>query len=235
MKKTLSILVAALIHSSAFALIGFGIQVGSDLSKLGANTYTDNSGSVPVVFNSYEMKNNPIGGGAYAFVDLFGFALEGEFDLAAGEYEFDFGNDHITLDPFSFGWARLSYATTLKKNVMDISIPFLAKAAINVGGGFGGHISTPRANIDMVKELIGDDLVGFGDNDDETAEDLKEDLIDYLDKNKIESNGLHLQTGLRFKVLVLDTHLNVRYNLAKNVYDGKNGFMQLMFKMGFAF
>ena len=77
--------------------------------------------------------------------------------------------------------------------------------------------------------------MSFGDDDGNTAEDLKEDLIDYLDKNKIESNGLHLQTGLRFKVLVLDTHLNVRYNLAKNVYDGKNGFMQLMFKMGFAF
>ena len=28
MKKMLSILVTALIHSSAFALIGFGIQVG---------------------------------------------------------------------------------------------------------------------------------------------------------------------------------------------------------------
>ena len=48
MKKTLSILVAALIHSSAFALIGFGIQAGSDLSKLGANTDTDNS----FIFNS---------------------------------------------------------------------------------------------------------------------------------------------------------------------------------------
>ena len=235
MKKTLSILITALIHSSAFALIGFGIQAGSDLSKLGANTYTDNSSSVPVIFNSYQMKNNPLGGGAYAFVDLFGFALEGEFDFAAGKYEFDFGNEHITLDPVSFGWLRLSYATTLKKNVMDISIPFLAKAAINIGGGFGGHVSTPRANIDMVKELFGDDLVSFGDDDDNNAENLKEDLINYLDNNKIESNGLHLQTGLRFKVLVLDTHLNARYNLAKNVYDGKNGFIQLIFKMGFAF
>ena len=70
MKKTLSILVTALIHSSAFALIGFGIQAGSDLSKLGANTYIDSSRSGPVIFNSYEMKNNPVGGGAYEFVDL---------------------------------------------------------------------------------------------------------------------------------------------------------------------
>ena len=44
MKKTLSILVMVLIPSFAFALIGFGIQVGSDLSKLGAYSYTEGSG-----------------------------------------------------------------------------------------------------------------------------------------------------------------------------------------------
>tara|TARA_Y100001958_G_C21050360_1_gene416784 strand:- start:61 stop:777 length:717 start_codon:yes stop_codon:yes gene_type:complete len=237
MKNMLLVLGLIFIPSTAFALIGFGIQAGSDLSKLGPETYVDNSGVTPVVFNSYEMKNSPVGGGAYAFVDLFGFALEGDFDFAVGEYEFDFGNEYITLDPVQFAWGRFSYATTLKKNIMDISIPFLAKAAINAGGGFGGHISTPRASIDMVKELFGDNLVAFGnpsEEDAKTAEDLERELITYLEDNSIEASGLHLQAGLRFKVLVLDTHLNARYNLAKNVYDGKNGFLQLMFKIGFA-
>ena len=90
MKNMLLVLGLIFIPSTAFALIGFGIQAGSDLSKLGPETYVDNSGEIPVVFNSYEMKNSPVGGGAYAFVDLFGFALEGDFDFAVGEYEFDF-------------------------------------------------------------------------------------------------------------------------------------------------
>ncbi len=51
----------------------------------------------------------------------------------------------------------------------------------------------------------------------------------------IETSGLHVQAGLRFKVLMLDSHLNARYNIAKDVYEGENGFLQLMFKMGFAF
>jgi len=34
---------------------------------------------------------------------------------------------------------------------------------------------------------------------------------------------------------VLDTHLNLRYNIAENVYDGSAGFAQVMFKMGIAF
>ena len=63
---------------------------------------------------------------------------------------------------------------------MDISIPFLAKAAINAGGGFEGHISTPRASIEMVKELFGDNLVAFGnplEEDAKTAEDLERELL----------------------------------------------------------
>ena len=231
MKKMLSVLIIAMLPSYAFALIGFGLQFGSDLSKLGPQSYTEGSGDLAFNVNSYEMKSNPVGGGGYAFVDLFGFALEGEFDFAFGEYEFDFGNQYMDFDPIPFGWARASYAATLKKNIMDLSIPFLAKAAVNVGGGFGGHVSTPRANVEMVRELFGDDLINLNVN----SEDLEDNLVDYLKDNAIEASGLHLQAGLRFKVLVLDTHLNARYNLAKNVYDGKNGFLQLMFKMGFAF
>ena len=231
MKKMLSVLIIAMLPSYAFALIGFGLQFGSDLSKLGPQSYTEGSGDLAFNVNSYEMKSNPVGGGGYAFVDLFGFALEGEFDFAFGEYEFDFGNQYMDFDPIPFGWARASYAATLKKNIMDLSIPFLAKAAVNVGGGFGGHVSTPRANVEMVRELFGDDLINLNVN----SEDLEDDLASYLKDNAIEESGLHLQAGLRFKVLVLDTHLNARYNLAKNVYDGKNGFLQLMFKMGFAF
>ena len=231
MKKMLSILIIAILPSYAFALIGFGLQFGSDLSKLGPQSYTEGSGDLTFNVNSYEMESNPVGGGGYAFVDLFGFALEGEFDVAFGEYEFSFGNQYMDFDPIPFGWARASYAATLKKNIMDLSIPFLAKAAVNVGGGFGGHVSTPRANVEMVRELFGDDLINLNVN----SEDLEDNLVSYLKDNAIEESGLHLQAGLRFKVLVLDTRLNARYNLAKNVYDGKNGFLQLMFKMGFAF
>ena len=231
MKKMLSILIIAILPSYAFALIGFGLQFGSDLSKLGPQSYTEGSGDLTFNVNSYEMESNPVGGGGYAFVDLFGFALEGEFDVAFGEYEFSFGNKNMDFDPIPFGWARASYAATLKKNIMDLSIPFLAKAAVNVGGGFGGHVSTPRANVEMVRELFGDDLINLNVD----REVLEDNLVSYLKDNAIEASGLHLQAGLRFKVLVLDTHLNARYNLAKNVYDGKNGFLQLMFKMGFAF
>lgn len=231
MKKFLVVLTLAMLPSSAFAIIGFGIQAGQDMAKLDALSHTEGEGLTAVTVNSFEMEANPVNFGGYAFIDLFGFALEAEGDIAAGAYQFEFENVLSTLGPVDFGWARVSYAVTMKKNIMDLSIPFLAKTALNAGAGFGGHVSTPRASVDMVKELLGDDLT----NVDALNEGLEDKLGDYLVDNMIEASGLHVQAGLRFKVLVLDTHLNLRYNIAENVYDGSAGFAQVMFKMGIAF
>ena len=193
MKKMLFVLVMMLAPSSAFALIGFGIQAGSDLSKLGPYSYSEGSGLTEVTINTYEMESNPGNIGAYAFVDLFGFALEAEGEIAGGKYEFDFTNQILPEmeERIPFVWGRASYAFTLKKNIMDLSIPFLAKAAINAGGGFGSHAATKRANVDMVKSLLGDDLanVDFNAMDGETL------LVDFLeDTNNWETaSGLHLQ------------------------------------------
>ena len=114
---------------------------------------------------------------------------------------------------------------------MDISIPFLAEAALNAGAGFGAHVSTPRANVGMVKALLGDNLTDVNAE----AADLEGQLVDYFEENMIEASGVHLQAGLRFKLLTFDTHANLRYTMAENVYDGSNGFMQFLIKLGFAF
>ena len=58
----------------------------------------------------------------------------------------------------SIGWARLSYAFTLKKNIMDISIPFLAKAAINVEEVLEGIYLLPEQMLIWLRSLFGDDL-----------------------------------------------------------------------------
>ena len=235
MKKMLSILVMALVHSSAFALAGFGIQVGSDLSKLGSYSFSEGSGLTEVTINTYEMESNPGSFGGYAFIDLFGFALEAEGEIAGGKYEFDFTNQFLPEmeEKIPFLWGRGSYSFTLKKNIMDISIPFLAKAAINAGGGFGSHAATKRVNVDMVRSILGEEDLAEVELGQDEIEDLLEDFLTNKE-NWQEASGLHLQAGLRFKVLVLDTHINARYNLAKDIYTDKAGWLQLMFKMGFA-
>ena len=235
MKKMLSVLVMALVPSSAFALAGFGIQVGSDLSKLGSYSFSEGSGLTEVTINTYEMESNPGSFGGYAFIDLFGFALEAEGEIAGGKYEFDFTNQFLPEmeEKIPFLWGRGSYSFTLKKNIMDISIPFLAKAAINAGGGFGSHAATKRVNVDMVRSILGEEDLTEVELGQDEIESLLEDFLSNKE-NWQEASGLHLQAGLRFKVLVLDTHINARYNLAKDIYTDKAGWLQLMFKMGFA-
>ena len=235
MKKMLSVLVMALVPSSAFALAGFGIQVGSDLSKLGSYSFSEGSGLTEVTINTYEMESNPGSFGGYAFIDLFGFALEAEGEIAGGKYEFDFTNQFLPEmeEKIPFLWGRGSYSFTLKKNIMDISIPFLAKAAINAGGGFGSHAATKRVNVSMVRSILGEEDLTQVELGQDEIESLLEDFLTNKE-NWQEASGLHLQAGLRFKVLVLDTHINARYNLAKDIYTDKAGWLQLMFKMGFA-
>ena len=226
MKKLLVIFTFLILHSSVFALVGFGVQGGTDLSKLGAYSYSEGLVSV----DALEMESNPGNFGGYAFVDLFGYALEAELDVGGGLYEFTFDNPVNPLGPIEFPWLRLSTVVTLKKNLMDISIPFLAEAALKAGGGFGSHISTPRASGDMVREIFGDDLASV----DALGEGMEDKLGDYLVDNAIEASGVHLQAGLRFKLHTFDTHANLRYTIAENVYDGSNGFMQFILKFGFA-
>ena len=234
MKKMLSVLVMVLAPSYVFALAGFGIQVGSDLSKLNPYSYSEGSGITEVNVNTYEMKSNPGSFGGYAFVDLFGFALEAEGEIGGGKYEFDFTNEYLPeMEKIPFVWGRASYSFTLKKNIMDISIPFLAKAAINAGGGFGSHAATKRVNVDMVRSIFDQEDLANVQLDESEIETLLEEFLTNKD-NWEEVSGLHLQAGVRFKVLVLDTHINARYNLAKDIYTGKPGWMQLMFKVGFA-
>ena len=88
MKKLLVIFTFLILHSSVFALVGFGVQGGTDLSKLGAYSYSEGLVSV----DALEMESNPGNFGGYAFVDLFGYALEAELDVGGGLYEFTFDN-----------------------------------------------------------------------------------------------------------------------------------------------
>ena len=155
--------------------------------------------------------------------------------VGGGKYEFDFTNRFLPEmeQKIPFGWLRGSYSFTFKKNIMDLSIPFLAKAAVNAGGGFGSHAATKRVNVDMVRSILGEEDLTNVNLEQNEIETLMKDFLTNTE-NWEKANGLHLQAGLRFKVLVLDTHINARYNLAKDIYTDKAGWLQLMFKLGFA-
>ena len=242
--KILLISLILVLPKSLFGIAGFGLNVISDGTKLGAykSTETDATSGVPVTatVESFEMDKLPVGLGGYIFVDFAGWAVEAEVNIAGGEFSFNFGNDltdasgNNLTEPLNvpFGWGRLSTAVTVKKNITDFSIPVLAEAALSAGLGINNHTSTPRPSMEMVKGLL---PTGVDITEEVNTDLLAAELEDYLMDNLIKSSGFHAQLGLRFKLLVLDTHLTLRYNLAEDVYDGSSGFAELQLKVGTAF
>ena len=224
--KILILSILFILPSTMFGIVGFGLNVIQDGMKLDGYVAEDIPG---VTLEAFEMVGSPIGTGGYFFIDLSGWAIEFELNGVYGEYSFEFSNPGFTLPETPFLWARATTALTIKKNIADFSIPVLAKTAFSVGVGTSKHTSTPRASVDMIKGLIGDDLLNAD------ASNLEEGLIDYLKDDLIETSGIHAQLGLRFKILVVDAHLNFRYNIAENVYDGSDGYTEIQFKLGMGF
>ena len=217
----------------------------SSSSSSGWRRSSRSSHSSNKTVNNYYQDNSPKGPRIYRYkvtinIDESGpdntnvrVSASGELEgnSAYGEYKFSFRNVVNQMEDIPFGWVRVSSAMTVKKNIADFSIPLLAKTALSVGVGVNSHSSTPRASVSMVRDLLDtDDLTaGFDPNS------LEDELIDYLKENKIDNSGTHLQLGLRFKILVIDSHLNFRYNMTEDVYKGEKGFTEVQFKLGMAF
>ena len=229
--KLLILSIFFILPSTMFGIVGFGLNVIQDGSnnKIGTGLYEEGIGELTMRMETFEPENSSVGIGGYIFVDLAGWAAEIEINAVGAEYKMNFSNPLVTYDGTSMGWIRSSTAITIKKNVADFSIPLLAKTALSVGVGTTKHKITPKASPAMIKELTGsEDII----NDADFSEDA---LIDYLKNNLIEVSGLHAQLGLRFKLLVLDSHLNFRYNIAENVYNNSDGYTEIQFKLGMGF
>ena len=62
---------------------------------------------------------------------------------------------------------------------------------------------------------------------------VQKELIDFLDDNKLETSGFHLQAGLQFKVLVLDTFLFYRHTFAEDLIPGEKAFGSINLRIGY--
>ena len=228
--KTLlmGIVLAVLPFNSASAIAGFGLQVGQGMFSV-AESFPE-TGSPRII-----LKNGAFDGsssyGGYLYVDAIPFIdLEVDFNFSGNTYDIDFMNVSGDMPTILFGWASASTYVTARKKIVGFSIPFLAATKVHAGGGVNTHMTTPIANVDMVTELIGDLL-----NADPSA--LDENLEDYLTNkdNYLESTGIHVQAGLQFKILMLDSFINYRYTIAKDVVPGAKGFGALNLRGGLGF
>ena len=232
MKKFLLTTAFLLFSPQAFAVAGFGISASQGLFSVGEKTtpvLIDNpAGDDPLNVGSFTNHGfqNGIGGGGYVYIDAIPFIdidIEGNFLLSS--YEFSFNNEVSSIDNVSFGWSAFTGYATLQKSLFQLKIPFLAKAKLFAGAGANQHYSTPLISQEMLEEVITDGNLQSG-------ELSEEDLLNYLNENKISATGAHIQAGLQFKLLAFDSFIYYRHVVVKDVIPDSNNFGSINFRLG---
>ncbi len=230
MKRLITGLLISLIPTSMFAIGGFGLQVGQNSFSVEASSPETGIPGVTLTNGAFD-GSGALGG--FVYVDLIPFVdVEFDFNIQGNEYDIDFSNNFGTAMPtLSFSWGSMNTYTTVRKKVAGLSIPFLAGAQLHAGAGVNTHKTVPVANVDMVTNLLGGDLSNADPSD------LHVELVNELENedNVVDASGFHIQTGLQFKLLVLDTFLIYRYSFVEDVVPGSKSFGTLNLRVGLGF
>ena len=225
MKKViLFALVASTITVSPLAAIGgIGFQLGQGAFTVASTEDVDETGFITVTTGEF---SNPISFGGFLYLDLFSdFSLEAELQLTASEYDFEFTNALGTAGPYNGYWGGVSTYITVRKKIFGLGIPFLGGGNLFAGGGYNMHTFAPLADLSLVESLMGDLT--------EEPTFSEDDLVDFVNENKIDKSGFHVQAGFQFKLLMIDTF--VFYRLSFGEFEdivGDESFGSLNIRLG---
>ena len=230
-KLILSFLPIFILSSQVFAIAGFGLNLNKSMYSVAESTSSLKFENIDVATITQHEFENGLGIGGYLYIDAIPMVdLDIEGSLIISPYKFSFNNDALTsIDKQQFGWVDASGYITLQKKLLKLSIPFLAKAKLTAGAGVNSHSSTP-----MVDQKMMEAVMGGAENLESGTLDTDE-LIKYLKDNKVSSTGFHIQAGLQFKLLMLDSFLFYRQVIADDVIPGAKGFGSLNLRLGMGF
>ena len=229
MKKLLYLLIIVFIFNSpAYSIAGFGLNLNQSLYSVSAETKT--VGTV-IIYGNKEFSNG-IGLGGYVYIDVIPFIdVDLEFNGFASKYDYFFTLNNVTTN-YSLPFGSFSGYLTFQKKLFQLKIPLLAKAKLTAGAGLNNQTykSTPSQ-----KDL--ESLLGLGDGLLESASDSPnvDKLTDFIKENTESVTGFHIQTGVQFKLLMLDSFLYYRQVFADNVIPDAKGFGSLNLRLGMGF
>ena len=209
-----------------FALGGIGVYGNSDsFSSTPAETNVDNIFVTPQTFDGAQ------GGGLFVYLDVLPIVdIEANIELVGNLYKFTTSTQvggvlvPLSPQPGEFPWGRVSGYLTLRKKIIGLSIPFLAKAQIYGGLGFNHHTVTPSVSVDFIRGAFSNMDLDNAAEQDFGQQEIMDTLVDYMAENAITTSGFHVQGGAQFKLLMLNMFVNARYTIADNVIEGQAGF-----------
>ena len=236
MKNLFYVVLVWLLPASIFAIGGFGLSGG-------VASFTADPSSSPLVLDTglevgrieqYGFEG-ALAIGGYVYLDIIPFVdVDIEVNGMANVYDFSFYNDAMELlnqspDTLQFAYVAGNQYITIKKPLLKLGIPFLAKAKLSAGAGINTHAATPIINQEMISAFV---TGADGQSDLQNGTFDSAALETYLKDNLIESSGVHLQLGLQFRLLTFDAFAYYRQTIAEDVVPGKSGFGSLNFRLG---
>ena len=211
----------------AYGLAGFGLYGNQDLFS--ATPAATTSGDVNVVPGSLDNAGML---GFYFYIDALPFIdLQADFEFGGNLYNFTSGTS-LGVTEGEFPWARASQYYSIRKKIVGVSVPFLAKAQIYGGGGFNSHTVTPSVSVSFIEDAFSSMSLEDAASQD-FAGQATDTLVDFMNENKIKSSGVHFMVGGQAKLLAFNLFTNLRYTIAKDVVPGKNGFPSMWVGLGF--
>ena len=226
MKKIIQTFLPIFILSSqVFAFAGFGAYGDFDLLK-----YPDgSSGDISTYGVEYKGFDNAKGFGFLFYIDAIPVVdLEADIEFVGNLYEYTPYLLGAAQTSQELPWGRVSTYLTIRKEILGLSIPLLAKAQLYGGLGFNKHKVVPIMTADVIKDALGgDDLEAalklFQADTEEGAKDLAKSMLDNVE----DVSGFHLQAGVRGKLLMFNAFVNARYTIAKDIIPDKSGYPSL--------
>jgi hypothetical protein len=229
MKKLFQILLPLMISSQLFAIAGFGLNL--DQSIFNVTTYSDslidNTNQKAAKLN-LSFKNG-YGVGGYFYIDVLPIDIDLEAKALLGNYDLSFINSAYSISETGILPIAFSGYITLNKKLFKLSIPVLAKAKLSAGAGANFSSSIPTPDQTMIDKIMG------GRENMSSGSFSYKNLIDELKNNRESKTGFHIQTGIQFKLLTLDSFLYYRHIFANNVIPGGKGFGSLNLRLGMGF
>ena len=224
MKKIIQKFLPIIILSSqVFAIAGFGLNLNqSQFSVDAKTTLLGEFGSY-----GYDEFSGGIGVGGYLYIDAVPFVdLDFEFSAFGTNYDYllTIGSD---TKSYSVPYGSFAGYVTLQKKVFKLSIPLLAKAKLTVGAGLNSQ--TYKSIPDQ------SDLESLGVSSLTSDLPTLDKLVDYVNEKTVRKSGFHIQAGLQFKLLMLDSFLFYRQVIVDDVIPGAKGFGSLNLRLGMGF
>ena len=222
MKKIIQTFLPIIILSSqVFAIAGFGAYGDFDLLKYPAGS----SGDISEYGVEYKGFDNAKGFGFLFYIDAIPVVdLEADIEFVGNLYEYTPYLLGAAQTSQELPWGRVSTYLTIRKEILGLSIPLLAKVQLYGGLGFNKHKVVPIMTADVIKDALGGDdleaaLILFQTNTEEGAKDLAKSMLDNVE----DVSGFHLQAGVRGKLLMFNAFVNARYTIADVIPD-KSGY-----------